>query len=137
MLAPDDDQDNMCIVHDDDEDGALVPKLVVLEEIATLLWDADYDPLFKVEFERNRALASRCGVTVQQLQLSTYPRRLTGDRLDAWKRQQVIRERDQLAIALHAANMRHWSPSLVARSIAYFTLTTSWMHRAWRVGSAA
>ena len=39
-----------------------------------------------------------------------------------------MRERDQLAIALHADNMRHWSPSLVARSVAYFTLTTSWMH---------
>ena len=33
-----------------------------------------------------------------------------------------------MAVALHANNMQHWSPSLLARSVAYLPLTTSWMH---------
>ena len=46
----------------------------------------------------------------------------------AWERRQLSRERDQLTIKLHSDNMRHWSPSMLARSVAYFNLTTSWMH---------
>ena len=38
-------------------------------------------------------------------------------------------ERDSLAIELHGNNMRHWSPSMVARSISYHQLTTSWMQQ--------
>jgi hypothetical protein len=103
-----------------------------LEQIASDLWSADYTSVFKVELEHNRALGIRYGtfgVTGQQLQLSSYARRLSGHRREAWEHRQLVRERDQLAIALHAANMRHWSHSLVARSIAYFTLTTSWQHQ--------
>ena len=103
-----------------------------LEQIASDLWSADYTNVFKVELEHNRALGIRYGtfgVTGQQLQLSSYARRLSGHRREAWEHRQLVRERDQLAIALHAANMRHWSHSLVARSIAYFTLTTTWQHQ--------
>lgn len=111
----------------------LVPKLPVLEEMAADLWAADYGSLFANEIERNRALVSQHAgtfcCTSSQLQLSSYARRLSGHRREEWERRQLIRERDQLAIALHAANMRAWSHSLVARSIAYFTLTTSWLHQ--------
>ena len=111
----------------------LVSKLPVLEEMAADLWAADYGSLFANEIERNRALVSHHAgtfcCTSSQLQLSSYARRLSGHRREEWERRQLIRERDQLAIALHAANMRAWSHSLVARSIAYFTLTTSWLHQ--------
>ena len=53
---------------------------------------------------------------------------MLGKQADAYEAKRRRQERDQLAIELHANNMRHWSPSLVARSLAYFRLTTSWMH---------
>ena len=103
-----------------------IPKHWELGSIVPALWQPTYEQLFSSELERNRALATRLGVFVgQPQQLSAYARRLQGERREAWQRKQLVRERDQLAIALHSYNMRLWSPSLVARSIAYFTLTTS------------
>ena len=37
-----------------------------------------------------------------------------------YDRRQRSQRRDEVAVALHANNQQHWSPSLVARSIAYF-----------------
>lgn len=106
-----------------------IPKHWELGSIVPALWQPTYEQLFSSELERNRALATRLGVFVgQPQQLSAYARRLQGERREAWQRKQLVRERDQLAIALHSYNMRLWSPSLVARSITYFTLTTSWLH---------
>ena len=70
-----------------------------LEQIASDLWSADYTTVFKVELERNRALGIRYGtfgVTGQQQQLSSYARRLSGHRREAWEHRQLVRERDQL-----------------------------------------
>ena len=103
-----------------------------LDEISSDLWTSDYSALFRVELRRNRAIAIVYGIfsaTGEQRQLSSYARRISGPRRVAWEHKQLTRERDQLAIALHAANMRQWSHSMIARSIAYFTLTTSWLHQ--------
>ena len=118
---------------DEVESNELMTERWTLQSIASDLWATDYEQLFNIEIERNRQLQSSIGtsgLTGQQQQLSSrYARRLSGHAREAWEHKQLIRERDQLAIALHASNMRHWSPSLVARSIAYFTLTTSWQHQ--------
>ena len=100
----------------------------MLQDIALDLWLPSYEERFTKELEDNRVRAHDRGILSVRSKTSAYSRRLTGQRRVAWEHRQQTRERDQLAIALHADNMRHWSPSLVARSIAYFPLTTSWMH---------
>ena len=99
----------------------------LLAEIAASLWKPDYGAWFKIEVEQNRAALGIPSDAVGSVQ-SRYARRLKGEQLAAWQRKQQNRERDRLAIELHSNNMRHWSPSLIARSIAYFNLTSSWMH---------
>ena len=101
------------------------PKADVLTQIARLLWLPCYVELFAAELEHNRRLVGRSGTTLQP---SSYRARLKGARAEAYDAKQQRRDRDQLAVELHANNMRVWSPSLVARSISYFRLTTSWLH---------
>ena len=112
----------------EDADRAIATNDSLLAVIARGLWLPSYHEWFSAEVEQNRALLGRSGGFGAAVQTSRYARRLTGDQLAAWERRQFNRERDQLAIELHTLNMRHWSPSMVARSIAYFNLTTSWMH---------
>ena len=96
---------------------------ISLEDIVPSLWLPSYVELFCAELEHNRRLAGRVG---SALAPSSYRARLTGTRGEAYDAKMLRRERDQLAIELHANNMRCWSPSLVARSIAYFHLTSVW-----------
>ena len=96
-----------------------------LTSVARLLWLPSYDELFEAELEQNRLLAGRSG---SALPISSYRLRLKGARAEAYDSKSRRRERDQLAIELRSNNMRAWSPSLVARSVAYFRLTTSWLH---------
>ena len=96
-----------------------------LESVASALWLPAYDELFEAELEHNRALVGRAGAALPP---SSYRARLRGDAAIWFDKRLQRQERDQLAIELHANNMRHWSPSLVARSIAYVRLTSSWMH---------
>ena len=96
-----------------------------LQLIAQQLWASDYSELFQDEFEFN-LLA--CGFGGYELPPSTYRARLKGEaaeRYDCLRKQQ---KRDEMAIALHANNMQRWSPSLLARSVAYFNVTTAFMH---------
>ena len=99
-----------------------------LFHIARDLWTGNYGPLFIQELERNRAALGHQCDEPSIVQTSRYARSLRGERAEAFQRKLLARERDQLAIQLRTHNMRHWSPSLVARSIAYFNLTTSWQH---------
>lgn len=111
-----------------DADGfetVAAPQEDRLTQIARLLWLPSYTELFAAELEHNRLLVGRSGSTLQP---SSYRARLKGARAVAYDAKQQRRERDQLAVEIRSNNMRHWSPSLVARSIAYFRLTTSWLH---------
>ena len=82
-----------------------------MEFCARELVAGDYGPVFEREYERSRAL---CG-DGYALPPSSYVARLSGDRLAAYEQRARQRERDQMAIALHASNMRYWTPSLLAR----------------------
>ena len=42
------------------------------------------------------------------------------------RRCNAVWRRDELAIRLHANNERHWSPSILARSMTYFLHSTAW-----------
>ena len=95
-----------------------------LRQIALDLWAPDYSALFEMEFEYNLAA---CG-TGFDLAPSTYRARLQGELAERYDQRQRQHQRDEMAIALHANNMRRWSPSLLSRSVAYFNLTTSLMH---------
>ena len=97
----------------------------LLTSICRLLWLVSYTELFAAELEHNRLLVGRSGSAMLP---SSYRARLNGARAEEYDARQRRRERDQLAIELHSNNMQQWSPSLVARSIAYFRLTTSWLH---------
>ena len=101
----------------------------LLQVISRGLWQTSYEAWFQAEVEYNRQLLGRGSAADASMQRSQYARRLRGDQLAAWRRRQLNRERDQLAIELRSANMRQWSPSIVARSISYFHLTTSWQHQ--------
>lgn len=94
-----------------------------LSAIVPALWLPSYKELFSAELVRNRNLTGRFGSVLPP---STYRARLKGEAAAAYDAKMLRRERDQLAIELHANNMRAWSPSLVARSIAYFHLTSVW-----------
>lgn len=94
-----------------------------VEQISRLLWLPSYEDLFAAELDHNRRLVASTG---NGLQPSTYRARLRGDAAIKYDMKQVRRERDKLAIEIHSNNMRCWSPSLVARSISYFTLSSSW-----------
>ena len=96
-----------------------------LQHIAQSMWSADYTALFEAEYELN-LLA--CGAAGYQLPPSTYRARLKGEAAERYDWRQRQQKRDEMAIALHANNMQRWSPSLLARSVAYFNLTTVFMH---------
>ena len=96
-----------------------------LNEIAAQLWAPDYSVLFEIEFNFN-ALA--CGDGGYDLAASTYRARLKGEAAEKYDKRRLHQKRDEMAIALHANNMQRWSPSLLARSVAYFNLTTVFMH---------
>ena len=84
------------------------------------LWAADYRAVFEREYE---ALRARCGHGYA-LPPSSYVARLSGEQRALYEQRARRRERDQMAIALHANNMRHWTPSLLARSICAFSSNT-------------
>ena len=44
----------------------------------------------------------------------------TGEQQARYDRRRRIQQRDEMAIRLHANNQQHWSPSLLARSVAYY-----------------
>ena len=97
-----------------------------LADVAMLLWADNYESLFELEFQLNRQI---CGER-DCLPPSTYRQRLVGERAEAYDARRRRQERDEMAIALHGNNMRHWSPSLCARSICYFKLTSQWVKQA-------
>ena len=96
-----------------------------LKQIALDLWAPDYSVLFEAEFTINELA---CGGSGYNLPPTTYRTRLKGEAAERydWRRRQ--QKRDEMAIALHANNMQQWSPSLLARSVAYFNLTTIFLH---------
>ena len=100
-------------------------EMTNLTDIARALWQPDYRDWFNHEIERNRAALGRDIDSGRFVQPSRYARRLCGAAAEAWELKNLNRERDQLAIELHARNMRHWSPSMIARSIAYFNPMTN------------
>jgi hypothetical protein len=89
------------------------------------MWLPDHRALYTAELKDNRMRLGREG---SSLRPSSYRARLKGPAADAYDAKMLRRERDQLAVELHGNNMRVWTPSLIARSIAYYPLTTSWMH---------
>ena len=96
-----------------------------LELIARALWSTNYDEIFSSEMVENERM---CG-GASSLLPSTYRARLKGEAADKYDRRRRNQQRDELATRLHANNQRHWSPSLVARSIAYFGRTTKFLRR--------
>jgi hypothetical protein len=107
------------------QSDAAVAKVDSLELVARALWLPSYVELFASELEHNRHVVGRHATTLAP---SSYRARLKGARAQTYDVKMLRRERDQLAIELHANNMRSWSPSLVARSVAYFHLTSTWQH---------
>ena len=77
--------------------------------------------LFLREFDDN--LRAR-GESSSNLAPSTYRARLHGEAAERYDFRRFQQKRDQLAIELHANNQQHWSPSLLARSVTYFNLTS-------------
>ena len=96
-----------------------------LKQIALQLWAPDYSVLFETELEYNLL---QCGNGGYELPPTTYRARLHGEAAERYDWRQKQRQRDEVAIALHANNMQRWSPSLLARSVAYFNLTSTFMH---------
>ena len=92
-----------------------------LQWIAKQLWLPDYAHLFLEEFERNLKAVGGIGF---QMAPSSYRARLHGESAERYDWRRMQQQRDQIAIALHANNQQHWSPSLLARSVAYFNLTS-------------
>ena len=72
--------------------------------LARLLWLPSYAELFRAELEHNRLLVGGSGSTLPP---SSYRARLKGARAEEYDARQERRERDQMAIELHANNMRH------------------------------
>ena len=83
----------------------------------------DYTDLFAAEYEDN-AYAFAAGAGAFALPPTTYRARLRGEKAELYDRRRKLQVRDQMAIALHANNERHWSPSMLARSLTYFTSST-------------
>lgn len=98
---------------------------LTLETAAPMMWSSSYEGMFAAEFARNAALVGSGGY---HLAPSSYRARLHGERAELYDARRLRQRRDEMAVALHANNMQHWSPSLLARSVAYLPLTTSWMH---------
>ena len=92
-----------------------------LQYLAKLLWVPDYTQLFLMEFEQNLQAVGGGGF---QLAPSSYRARLQGEAAERYDLRRMQQQRDQMAIALHANNQQHWSPSLLARSVTYFNLAS-------------
>jgi hypothetical protein len=92
-----------------------------LEQIAQQLWAADYTPLFEREYEENMLAVGGSGY---QMAPSTYRARLHGESAERYDQRRRRQQRDEMAIALHANNQQHWSPSMLARSVSYFNLAS-------------
>lgn len=93
-----------------------------LRLIARVLWIGCYRALFAAELAENEAAC----VSEVQLPPTSYRARLKGERAELYDHRRRVQRRDELAIRLHANNERHWSPSLLARSVTYFLNTTAW-----------
>ena len=96
-----------------------------LQRIAIALHSSDYTDLFAAEYEDN-AYAFAAGAGAFALPPTTYRARLRGEKAELYDRRRKLQVRDQMAIALQANNERHWSPSMLARSLTYFTSSTIW-----------
>ena len=100
------------------EDAARVPLRgqARLLEVAGQLWQPNYEDLFRQEFEANCATANHGFI---ELTPSTYRAQLKGESAARYDRKKSARDREELAIRLHSHNQQHWSPSMLARSLAY------------------
>ena len=94
-----------------------------LASVAKLLWLPDYGDLFDLEIAANEEL---CGDGVS-LPPSTYRARLKGEKAMIYDERRGRQRRDAMAIDLHGNNMRHWSPSLLARSVCYLKQASSFV----------
>ena len=88
-----------------------------LQLIAAAFWSTDYKPIFDAEFVANE---QECGGQVAVLAPTSYRRRLSGAAAERYDVRRRSQQRDEMAIKLHSNNQQHWSPSLLARSIAYY-----------------
>ena len=88
----------------------------MLELISKAFWTTNFEGIFEAEIIENERL---CGSS-SELPASSYRRRLKGAAAAEYDRRRRNQRRDQMAVQLHANNQQHWSPSLVARSIAYY-----------------
>ena len=96
--------------------SAQKPAASMLELIAEAFWATNLEPLFDAEIAENERL---CG-PASALPPSSYRRRLRDDAALKYDRRRRNQRRDEMAVMLHCNNQRHWSPSLLARSIAYY-----------------
>ena len=107
------------------EDYRALQETPRLRLFARALWAGDYSELFDAEIVDNERL---CGPQMA-LPPTSYRARLQGERAAAYDRRLRVQYRDQLAVRLHSNNMRHWSPSLLARSVTYFNTTSGWIRQ--------
>jgi len=103
------------------EEAALHEEQPEMMAIAVALWQPDYGALFDWEYE---SLVQRLGPGYLTAP-SSYAQRLRGRQLEQYQQRMRSRQRDQMAIALHSSNMRLWTPSLLARSVTYFSSASS------------
>ena len=98
----------------------LEPEMPRLEQISRdLITQNDYSALFEAEIMKNEAA---CGAVAALLPSSYRARRLRGEAAERYDKRRRNQLRDEMAIKLHANNQQHWSPSLVARSVALVRL---------------
>ena len=97
----------------------------VLATIARALWEPCYTKVFAREIILNEAA---CGDSVTTLPPNGYRARLKGAQAELYDARTSRLSRDQMAIKLHGNNQQYWSPSLLARSVSYFNLTTHFLH---------
>ena len=97
-----------------------------LRQIAQLLWLPCYGQLFQMELlENERALGGGLGAAP----VSSYRARLKGEPAELYDKRRMRQRRDALAVELHAANQQRWSPSLIARTIAYHKDASGFIRR--------
>ena len=96
-----------------------------LRMIARVLWTGCYRALFDAELAENEDVCGQAG----QLPPTSYRARLKGERAELYDHRRRVQRRDELAIRLHANNERHWSPSMLARSVTYFSSSTAWQRQ--------
>ena len=91
--------------HETAQSEAAVAKVNSLEAITRALWLPSYVDLFAAELEHNRHIVGRQATSLAP---SSYRARLNGAAAEKYDAKMRRRERDQLAIELHANNMRCW-----------------------------